>query len=112
MNVTGTGMVFKNEHITNGESWYSYNISITSKNYSGDFVSTTMPIRFKKGIELSDRARIDIKNGFLSVREYTKDGDKRKVIEIMCLDFETVKGASAERPPEGFASLQDEDIPF
>lgn len=112
MNVSGTGMVFKNEHVTNGETWYSYNIGIASKNYSGDYVSTTMPIRFKKGIELTDRARIDIKNGFLRVREYDKDGEKRKITEIMCLDFDLVIGSAADVAPEGYAALQDEDIPF
>ena len=112
MNVTGTGMVFKNEHETNGERWYTYNIGITSKNYSGEYVSTTMPIRFKKGVELSDRARIDIKSGFLTVRAYEKDGQTRKVVEIMCLEYDTVLGASAESAPIGFAPLQDEDIPF
>lgn len=112
MNVLGTGLVFKNEHTTNGEKWYSYNISISSKDYSGEYVSTTMPIKFKKGIELTDRARIDIKNGFLRVREYDKDGEKRKIVEIMCLDFDTILGSTAEAAPDGYASLQDEDIPF
>ena len=108
MNVTGTGMVFRNEHETNGETWYSYNISVSSKKLDGEYVSTSVPIRFKKGVMVENKTRIDIKKGFLTVREYTKDGDKKKILEIMCMEFGTV----TKQEDSGFMPLQDEDIPF
>lgn len=108
MNVTGTGMVFKNEHTTNGETWYSYAIGISSKDMDGNYISSTMPVRFKKGVALDDRTRIEITNGFIRVKGYEKEGKTRKLLEIMVLDFDIVKQGN----PDGFTSLQDEDIPF
>lgn len=110
MNVSGNGMVFRNEHEKNGDTWYSYAVGISSKDREGNWVSATMPIRFKKGIEVADRTRINITNGFFSVRAYEKEGQTRKIIEIMCLEYEEVMSGS--NMPEGFTSLQDEDIPF
>ena len=97
------GMVFKNEHETNGEKWYSYNLSISSKNQNDEWESASMPIRFKKGITPPEnRTRISITDGWLKPYKF-KDGF---VVGIFCKEYETVG------EPSGFTAIVDDDVPF
>ena len=102
------GLVFKNEHESNGDRWYSYNLSVSNKNMNGDWQSASIPIRFRKGIELVNKTRIEVTEGWLTVINY-KD---RNVVGIFANAFDVLEGASAEYKRDGFAQLQDEDIPF
>ena len=100
-------MVFKNEHETNGETWYSYAISVSSKKQDGTWISASMPIRFRKGTTLYNRTRIEITEGWPIVIEM-KD---RKVVGLFANEFEILDGAAPEKQTE-FSELQKDDIPF
>jgi hypothetical protein len=62
-------------------------------------------LRFRKGIELANKTKIEIKNSFLGWQP-GKDG-KEYWYEFV-EDFETVAGDL----PQGFEEISDDDIPF
>lgn len=101
------GMVFKNEHETNGEKWYSYNLSISSKNQSGEWESASMPIRFMKGITPPEnKMRIEIKDGWLKPYKF-KDGF---VPGIFCKEYEVISDPLGET--HEYSALMQDDVPF
>ena len=108
MQVNGQATVFRNEHESMSGKWYSYAVGVSSKRQDGTWVSAYMPTRFRKGVVLDNKTRINIKESFLTAREYESNGNKKKIVELMVLDFETVE-ADVEA---GFSALTDEDIPF
>ena len=108
MQVSGQATVFRNEHESMSGKWYSYSVGVSSKKQDGTWVSAYLPTRFRKGVVVDNKARINIKEGFLTAREYESNGDKKKVVELMVLDFETVE----EKNETGFTALTDDDIPF
>lgn len=98
-----------------------YNISMVKTDVDGNKNYGYIGAKFKRGVELSDKTRIDIKTGWLSF--YTKDHEKWKetVPFVFISDF-TVEGApvpkEAPRPepkqmeaPSAFEQI-DEDVPF
>lgn len=100
------GMVFKNEHETNGEKWYSYNLSISSKNQNDEWESASMPIRFKKDITPPEhKARIKINEGWLKPYKF-KDGF---VVGWFVKEYEVI---SEPNQGGGFTAIVDDDIPF
>ena len=74
---------------------------------SGRTVHTQM---FRKGVVVDHKAKIDIKDGFLTVREFTVNGQAQKKIELMVLDFETVQAGQSN--DTGFSALDYNDVPF
>lgn len=99
------GMVFRNEHETNGEKWYSYNLSISSKNQNDEWESGSMPVRFKKDITPPEnRIRIRITDGWLKPYKF-KDGF---VVGWFVKEYEVIGNAE----PSGYTALVDDDIPF
>lgn len=99
------GMVFRNEHETNGEKWYSYNLSISSKNQNDEWESGSMPVRFKKDITPPEnRTRIKITDGWLKPYKF-KDGF---VVGWFVKEYEVIGDAE----PSGYTALVDDDIPF
>ena len=99
------GMVFRNEHETNGEKWYSYNLSISSKNLNDEWESGSMPVRFKKDITPPEnRTRIKITDGWLKPYKF-KDGF---VVGWFVTDYEVL----SKSEPNGFTAIVEDDIPF
>ena len=76
-------MVFKNEY--QGREFY--NLGISKKDRSGNYINGYMPCEFRKGVQLETKTKIYIKNAFLTF--YLKD--KKTVPYIKILDFETVE---------------------
>jgi hypothetical protein len=103
------GMVFKNEHETNGEKWYSYVLSISSKNQNDEWESASMPIRFwSECTPPENKTRIKITDGWLKPYKFKyKDGDET-VVGVFCKDYEVVSKAE----PSGFTAIVDDDVPF
>ena len=98
------GMVFKNEHETNGEKWYSYTFSVSSKDKDGNWESASVPIRFWKKVEAPDnKTRIKITDGWQKPMKW-KDG---KTLGWFVKDYDVVLNVQG-----GFTALQDDDIPF
>lgn len=95
MNITGQATIFKNDKGI-------YKLSIMNKEIQedGSEKSVFMPINvgFKKGIELKNRSKIDIKNAFLTffqidTGEMYEDGKKiyKKFPKIMVMDFDVLE---------------------
>ena len=98
------GMVFKNEHETNGEKWYSYTFSVSSKDKDGNWESASVPIRFWKKVEAPDnKTRIKITDGWQKPMKW-KDGF---VLGWFVKDYDVVLNEQS-----GFTALVDDDIPF
>ena len=109
MGVNIKGMVFKNERETEGKTWYSYALSLSSKNMEGEWLNMSVPIRFRKNVRLINRSIIQITDGWPIVIQY-KDGSKR--LGFFANEFEVIEGGSSDKEPEDFEALQKDDIPF
>ena len=108
MQVSGQATVFRNEHDGMNGKWYSYAVGVSSKKQDGTWVSSYLPTKFRKGIEVDNKARIDIKDGFLTTREYESNGEKKKVIELMVLEFYMID----DKNDTEFTALTNDDVPF
>ena len=99
------GTVFENEHVTNGEKWYSYNLSFSSKDKDGKWESVSMPIRFVGGaVPPGNKARISLTRAWIEGFKY-KD---KKIPGWKCMEYETVESNAAP----GFSALTNDDVPF
>lgn len=99
------GMVFKNEHETNGEKWYSYSFSVSNKNQNDVWESASMPIRFKKGITPPEhKTRIKINEGWLKPYKFKNVS----VVGWFVKEYEVI----SNEEPSGYTALVDDDIPF
>lgn len=121
MKVTGQAMIFANKHESMSGTWYTYATGISSKREDGSYASMYIDVRFRKGVTVENKTKINIKDGFLTMREFTANGgDVVKRIVLMVMDFEIAEEsgfASAPAEPQaetqsGFTALSDDDIPF
>lgn len=121
MKVTGQAMIFANKHESMSGTWYTYATGISSKREDGSYASMYIDVRFRKGVTVENKTKINIKDGFLTMREFTANGgDVVKRIVLMVMDFDIVEEsgfASAPAEPQeetqsGFTALSDDDIPF
>lgn len=71
-------MIFKNEK-------GGYSTGISNKLLDGTYQNAYIQVQFKKGIELENKTRINIKDGFLS---FFKTQEGNVVYKIIILDFE------------------------
>lgn len=108
MQVSGQATVFRKERESMSGKWYSYAVGVSSKRQDGSWVSSYLPAKFRKGVVVENKARINIKDGFLTAREFESNGNKKSIVELMILDFETVE----QKNETGFSALTDDDIPF
>ena len=104
------GMIFHNEHESNGEKWYSFSFSVSAKNQNGDWESASMPIRFWKEIQPpEDRTRIKITDGWMKPYKY-KDGF---VVGWFVKAYEVIgESYDAAQKESGFTALVQDDLPF
>lgn len=121
MKVTGQAMIFANKHESMSGTWYTYSTGISSKREDGSYASMYIDVKFRKGVTVENKTKINIKDGFLTMREFTANGgDVVKRIVLMVMDFELVEEsgfASAPAEPQteqqsGFTALSETDIPF
>lgn len=107
--VTGETMIFKND-----KGFYS--TSFSKKNQDGEYVNAYINVAFKKGVNLENKTRINITNGFLTFDDYTnKDGKIITSYKIFVLDFEQVGSKAQAKPVEDntvFGAISDDDLPF
>ena len=75
-----------------GSVFYTYNTSVGSRREDGSYTNGYIEVRFKKGIdpECEGAAWINVKSGFVTVREYVKDKEKHTVNYIMVTDWDEV----------------------
>lgn len=111
MRVNGETIIFRNAHDGKDGTWYTYATGVSSKRQDGTYANAYLDVRFRKGVVVDHKVKIDIKDGFLTVREFKANGgDTQKKIELMVLDFETVQAGQSN--DTGFAAISYDDVPF
>lgn len=78
MKVTGEMIIFRNEK--------GYSTSISNKKEDGTYENMIVAVNFKKGVELENKTRIMVTDGFLSFYK-TKDGLPKIKIVVMGYTF-------------------------
>ena len=78
MEIKGKTMIFKNDR--------GYSTTISNKKEDGSYENMFIPVNFKKGIEVPNKTKIDVKNGFLSFFK-TKDGLAK--VKMVIMEFDT-----------------------
>ncbi len=91
-------MIFKNE---NGR----YTTSISNKKEDGSYENAYLQVQFRKGVELENKTRINIKDGFLTFFR-TQEGNT--VYKIVVLDFE--QEGEVKEPEVSYAD--NDSLPF
>lgn len=81
-------MIFANAHETDHGTFYTYNMGVSSKDKDGKYVNGYVPCRFKKGVSVPNKAKIQINNGFYVVNEV----NDKKYVSVMITDFESLDG--------------------
>lgn len=79
----------------------SYSIPVSKKKEDGTWINIYIPVSFRKGVVVENKAKLNIKDGWLNCYE-GKDGVK---LTIFINEFET-------ELPQGFEEVDDCDIPF
>lgn len=110
-NFSGETMIFKND-----KGFYS--MTLSKKNQDGTYANVYIRVGFRKGVNLPNKTKINIKSGFLTFDQYEKDGLKITNLKIFVTDFEKVgeekqttkqnKGSENEF----FGASKEEDLPF
>lgn len=100
MNISGQTMIFKGE--------YGYSTSISKKNEDGTYDKMYLSIQLPKGIELENKTKINITNGFLTFYK-NKEGLPKPKIVVM--QFESEYKEQAEDITDDIMSF-DGDLPF
>ena len=100
---SGEVMVFSREH--NGRTFYT--IGLSKKKQDGEYLNGYLPASFKKGVELPNKTKIEIKKAWL---DFYVNKENHTIPGIFIAEFETEH--KEPEVPEGFAQLDDEDIPF
>lgn len=113
MRVNGETTIFRNAHEGKDGTWYTYATGVSSKRQDGTYINGYLDVRFRKGVVLENKTKINIKDAFLTVREYIADSDIKKKIELMVLDFDIADGfVSRPEEQEQFTALNYDDVPF
>ena len=105
MQISGEMMVFRNEHESPKGKWYSYATTIAKKREDGSYLRTRLDVMFRKDVVIENKSRINVKDGFLTVREYTQNGQTKTIPVAMVLEFE-------QSAQTGFTALSNDDVPF
>ena len=114
MNITGKVRVFRDDKMC----FPRYSIGVSKKNQDGTYTNGYFEAKFRKGIELANGTDIEIKDGFLTLRTYEKDGRTRKVYFIMVMDYTTLESKSephrgtSDTQVTGFEAIPDDYCPF
>lgn len=94
MKITGETMIFKND--------IGYSTSISNKKEDGTYENMSISVNFRKGVELENKTKINITDGFLSFYK-TKNDEKR--LKLVVMEFETNEIPFKETD-------EDLDLPF
>lgn len=112
LNITGEQVIFKNK---NNAGYYT---TTSNKLEDGTFEKNFITVGFRKGVELDNFTKINIKDGFLTHYSYqNEDGETIKKFKIMVMDFdviETYSNKNAENTTSDEMSdiYPDDDLPF
>lgn len=95
-----------------GKAYTLYSMMISSKDMDNNWVNGFINCRFKKGIEVNNKAKILIKSAFPTVAKW---GDRAEVT-WMILDFEVVDAGEVPVSGTDFIDMpadgEDTELPF
>jgi len=97
--------VFKKVRDTkNGGKFATYCLAVSSKDLEGNWLNGYIDCCFKKGVEVNNKAVINIKNAFYTVSEY----QDKKYTKIFILDFDTIEAGESEKAVDtSFMDISD-----
>ena len=111
LNITGEQVIFKNK---NNTGYYTTTINkLEDGTYDKDFIT----VGFRKGVEIDNFTKINIKEGFLTHYSYqNEDGETIKRFKIMVMDFDVVETYSNNTEDTTNNEISDiypnDDLPF
>ena len=103
-------MIFRKE--TNG--YASYTIGLSNKKQDGSYENGYMRCRFKNGVNIADKTKIIIKEGFISF--YKKEQATIPVLFITNFELENKPKEEVKEEYDPYAEMgkeiAEEDLPF
>lgn len=109
-------VVYRKDKVSNaGNPYTTYCTKVSSKDKDGNWQSAFIDIAFKKGVEVNNKAKINIKNSFPVLNTY----NDKTTIRWMILDFDVIN--QGEVKPDGnidssgFMNIDsdiDDEVPF
>lgn len=112
LNVTsddkGIKVYRKDRETKSGGTFATYSLAISSKDASGNWINGYMDAKFKKGVEVNNKAKIKINNAFFTVDEY----NGKTYPKIFVLDFDVIEqGEVSNINGDAFVNLDSNDLP-
>ena len=105
----------KDRDTQNGGKFTTYCIGIASKDKEGNWVNGFLDCQFKKGVEVNNKAKIEIANSFYTVNEY----NGKKYTKLFILDFTVTEDGEAPVSQEeidmsfmDISADMQEELPF
>ena len=102
MKLTGQTTIYRKDF----DGRPAYSTSVSKKKEDGTWTSVFIPVSFRKGIEVGNKTKVDVKDGWLNCYE----GKNGVVLTIFINEF-----TSEEKAPDGFEyamTTDDEFAPF
>jgi hypothetical protein len=101
--VTGKARIYRKDY----DGRPTYTTQLSKKDKDGNWTNGYIGIQFNKGVELPDKAEIEITNAWI---DFYQTKDKKTVPFIRCTQFE----CESQTPESmGFQALEDDDsCPF
>ena len=86
LNITGEQVIFKNKSNT------GYYTTTSNKQEDGTFDKNFITVGFRRGVELDNFTKINIRDGFLTHYSFEdENGETQKRFKIMVMDFDVVE---------------------
>ena len=106
--------VYRQDKTANsGATYQQYSLGVSSKDKDGNWVNGFLDCQFKKGIDIPNKSKINIKNAFYTVSEY--NGKKYYKIFVMEYEMEEAGKSPVQVDEAGFMNLDGidiEELPF
>lgn len=111
LNITGEQVIFKNKNNT------GYYTTTSNKLEDGTYDKDFITVGFRKGVELENFTKINIKKSFLTHYSYqNEEGETIKRFKIMVMDFDVVETSSNNTEDTTNNEMSDiypdDDLPF
>ena len=104
-NFSGEVMIFKND-----KGFYSTTLS--KKNQDGSYANAYVAVSFKKGVDIPNKTKINIKNGFLTFDQYQKEGKTITNLKIFVTEYEGAGATQTKMASKTQDEFNSDDMPF
>lgn len=107
----GTKVIRKDRETKSGGTFATYSLMVSSKDADGNWQNGFIDCKFKKGVEVENKAKIKVNNAFYVVEKY---GD-RNYTKLMITDFDVLEGGESASPTtdaDGFMVIDETDDEF